>query len=184
MVINLSGATKNLDVIKAIGRVSLQLFKASQFGFVYTLNVILVSLGFIALISLILANSVDIFVNILDFLFNKFSIPDIIYHGSYSLENFFWYSYSLIVLIIYLIQKWWRKKYGAELLIQTRHKIIMIPIAVCVLYALVIYFFSQNYGFLSIPTFIFSILAIVTIIANYYYLLVSYVVEYLVTKLI
>lgn len=183
MVIN-SDATKNLDVIKAIGRVSLQLFKASQFGLVYTLNVTLISLGFVALISLVLISSGDIFMNILNFLIKKFSIQDVNYHDSYPLKSFFWYSYLFIILIIYLIQKWWRKRFGDKFIIRTKYKIMVIPVAICSGYALVIYFFSQNYGFLSIPTLIFSILAIVTIIANYYYLLVGYAVEYLVTKLI
>jgi hypothetical protein len=174
---------KNPDIIKTIGRELLQLFKASQLGFVYTLNVALVFFGFGTLISLVLINSGDFFINILNFLAKKFSISDGNYHESYSLKSFFWYSYLFVTLIIYLIQKWWHRRFGTKLIVQTKYKMIAIPVVICSGYALVIYFFSQNYGFLSTPTLIFSILAIVTIIANYYYLLVSYVVKYLETKL-
>ncbi len=175
--------TNNPDFTKTIWRELLHLFKASQFSFVYTLNVALVFLGFGTLISLILINSGDFFINILNFLAKTFSIPDGDYHGSYSLKSFFWYSYLFITLIVYLFQKWWRKHHGNDLVARTKYKMIAIPFIVCSGYALIIYFFSQKYGFLSISTLIFSVLVIATIIANYYYLLVSYVVKYLETKL-
>jgi len=180
----ISEATKNPDIIKFIERELLQLFKASQFGFVYTLNVISIFFVSGVLLSLTLINSGDFLINIFNFLTKKFSIPDDYYHGSYSLKNFFCYSYLFATLVIYLIQKWWHRQFGNKLIIQIKHKIIAVPVVICLGYALVIYFFSQNYGFLSTTTLIFIILAIVTIIANYYYLLVSYAVKYLEAKII
>ncbi|OHA58667.1 MAG: hypothetical protein A2571_02770 [Candidatus Vogelbacteria bacterium RIFOXYD1_FULL_44_32] len=175
---------KKPDLVRMIWRELLLLFKASQFSFVYTLNVVSIFLGFGALISLVLVNSGDFLINILNFLIQGFSIADGEYQRTYHLENFFWYAYLFITLIVYFVEKWWYKRFGADLIIKTKHKMIAISLVVCAGYALVIYFFAQKYGFLSVSTIIFSVLAISTIIANYYYLLVSHIVKFLETKLI
>ncbi len=169
---------------KKVGCELLHLFKASQFGLVYTLNVVLVFFIFGALFSLVLINSEDFFINIFNFFIKKFSVPNGKYQGSYSLTNFFWFAYLVLTFIIYLINKWWAKRYGKNLIIRTKYKILAIPIIVCLGYALIIYFFSLNDSFWSGKTLFFSILAIATIMANYYYLLISHVVKFLDIKLL
>jgi len=165
--------TKSNSIIKIILRELLYFFKASQFGFVYALNAMLIFMGLGVLVSIILVNSGDFFINIINFFVRKLSIPDGDYQGSYSLKIFFWYSYLFITLIIYLIQKLWHKKFGVNLIIKTKHQIIAIPI----------YFFTIEYGFWSTSMLVFSIFAVATITANYYYLMVSYIVKYLDKKL-
>ena len=175
--------TKSNSIIKIILRELLYFFKASQFGFVYALNAMLIFMGLGVLVSIILVNSGDFFINIINFFVRKLSIPDGDYQGSYSLKIFFWYSYLFITLIIYLIQKLWHKKFGVNLIIKTKHQIIAIPILVCLGYSLIIYFFTIEYGFWSTSMLVFSIFAVATITANYYYLMVSYIVKYLDKKL-
>ena len=169
---------------KTVGRELLHLFKASQFGLVYTLNVMLIFFAFGALSSLVLINSGDFFINIFNFFIKKFSVPNGEYHGSYSLTNFFWLAYLALIFIIYLVEGEWTKRYGKNLIVRTKYKILAIPIIVCSSYALIIYFFSLNDGFWSSETLFFSILAITTVIANYYYLLISHIVKFLDTKLV
>lgn len=169
-------------IVKIILREFLYFFKASQFGLVYSLNVILVFLSFSVLVSIVLVNSGDFFIDIINFLLEKFQAPAEL-SGSYSLKRFFWYAYLSVSLVVYLIEKLLQKKFGPKPIIQTKHKIIAVPIFVCLGYSLIVYFFSLKYGFWSGSTLMFGILAVVTILANYYYLLVSYTVKYLDGKL-
>lgn len=162
----------------------IHLFKASQLGLVYSLNMMLVSLWLGVLISLILVNSGDFFINIFNFFIKRLAIPDGNYQGSYSLKGFFLYSYLFITFIIYIVEKWWYKKFGTDFIVQTKYKIIAIPVIVCLGYSLIIYFFSLKYGLWSMETLILGVFAMVTIIANYYYLLINYSVKYLDSKII
>ena len=166
--------TKLVSFSKIICHEIIHLFKASQFGLVYLLNIMLISLWLGVLISLILGNSGDFFINIFNFFVKRLSIPDGNYQGSY----------LFITFIIYIAEKWWYKKFGTYFIIQTKYKIIAIPVIVCLGYISIIYFFSLKYGFWSIETLILGIFAMVTIIANYYYLLISYSVKYLDKKII
>ncbi|OHA47006.1 MAG: hypothetical protein A2541_01155 [Candidatus Taylorbacteria bacterium RIFOXYD2_FULL_36_9] len=93
--------------------------------------------------------------------------------------NLFWYSYLSITVIIYLIEKWWYKRSKINLIIKTKYKILAIPVIVCLGYSLIIYFFYLNYNSLSGEIPVLIILATITILANYYYLLVVSMVKYL-----
>ncbi|MCX6723509.1 MAG: hypothetical protein NT094_05650, partial [Candidatus Staskawiczbacteria bacterium] len=116
---------KSTFLAKIICRELLQLFRASQFGLVYTLNVALVFFVLGALVSFFLINSGNFFIDIVNFLLKKLAIPDGYYHGSYSLSGFFWYSYLFITLIIYIAEKLWCKKFGKDdIIISVKYKII------------------------------------------------------------
>lgn len=100
----------------------LRLFKASQFTLVYTLNIALVFFGASVIFSAVLINSGGSFISILNFFIKIFNIPEGGYHLGYSLSNFFFYAYLFATFIVYLIEKWWRKKTGIDLYIKAKYK--------------------------------------------------------------
>jgi len=168
---------------KIIAKEVLHFLKASQFGLVYTLNIAFVFSVLGSGLSSILINSGDIFINFLNFWIKQLNIPPGDYSGSYSLKKTFWYAYLALSLIIYLLEKWWQKRFDKPIIFSTKSKLIAIPIIISLGYSFVIYFFYLEGILISNLISFFSILTIITIIANYYYLLVSYAFNYLNIKL-
>jgi len=160
----------------------LYIFKASQFGLVYSLNVMLVFFGAGSIISLLLLNSGDMAIRIIEFYVKIANISDGEYAGRISLAEFFWYGYIFLTLIVYFTQKHHRKRQG-RVIIGIKQKIAFIPIIVILLYIPIIYIFSINFGLLSFSTLLFIFFAISAILANYYYLTISSIIKYLDKKL-
>ena len=79
----------------------LYIFKASQFGLVYSLNVMLVFFGAGSIISLLLLNSGDMAIRIIEFYVKIANISDGEYAGRIPLAEFFWYGYIFLTLIVY-----------------------------------------------------------------------------------
>lgn len=173
-------ADKNNDVSKAIFIEFLYLFKASQFSLIYTLNTILLFFSVSVLISSILVNSGNLFIETLNFLIKFLKIEDGYYQLNYSFGNVILFSYFLITFIIYIANRWWHKIFDKTFAIKTKYKIILIPALVSLSYGLIIYYFSSNTNSSTkTDNTIFIVLAIITILANYYYLGVGISINYL-----
>jgi len=155
----------------------LRLFKASQFTLVYTLNIALVFFSASVIFSAALVNSGGFFISILNFFIKIFNIPEGDYRLGYSLSNFFFYAYHFATFIVYLIERWWRKKTGVDLYVKAKYKMILIPVVVCLMYGLVAYYLSSSGGKKPLGISWLLALAMLTILVNYYYLALGAIIK-------
>lgn len=154
----------------------LLLLKATLCTPVYILNIAAIFFGLGGLITLILLNSGDFFIKIFEFFARTFNIQDGDYHHSYDPTNFLWLIYFCITIIIYFTDEWLNKKIGVKFFTNPKKQLIIIPIFTTLAYMPMFLLFSEKYDLISWEISIVIGLIIVTIIANYYNLLLNFIV--------
>ena len=156
----------------------LNLFQASQFGLVYPFNVALVFFSIGSLITLSLLDWGNFFIEFIEYFLRLFDISGKInLSGSINLSPFFLFAYLVLTAVIYFFQKTWRRKFGNDFKIKIRYQLILIPFVIFILSIPIFYFLVREVKHdldLFMPMVkIFIIFISITIVANYYYLLIK-----------